>query len=93
MICVTFSGVAEEKVVFSANMFSKELAASMGRGVLISPPTPAPIARAKGRYRYQIFLRSGSTLKMVRPLKTIVRQTKLPPGIQCSVDVDVLSLL
>jgi primosomal protein N' (replication factor Y) len=93
MICITLAGVAEEKVAFAAKVFSKELAKQMDKGVLISPPTPAPIARAKGRYRYQIFLRAGSTLKMTRPLKIMVQKLKLPPGVKCSVDVDVLSML
>ena len=61
--------------------------------VLHSPPVPAPLARAKGHYRYQIMLRCEHTVKMTKPIRHVQSVFRMPKGVTCTVDVDALSLL
>ena len=54
LICMTFRGVKEELVAFVAESFLKKLRADLPEEIAISGPGPAPLARAKGYFRYQI---------------------------------------
>jgi primosomal protein N' len=54
---------------------------------------PAPLARAKGFYRYQVMLRCEHTVKMTKPVKHALAMTAFPNGIKVTVDVDATSLL
>ncbi len=61
--------------------------------VTVSEACPAPLARAKGLYRYQVLLRAALTRTVTRPLREVIRQKPLPPGVSLSVDVDALSIM
>jgi primosomal protein N' (replication factor Y) len=65
---------------------------SLGEGVTVSDPVPAPLARAKGLYRYQVLLRSSSTGRMARAIARLQQSLRLPDDISLSVDVDPVSL-
>ena len=61
--------------------------------VTVSEACPAPLARAKGLYRYQVLLRALSTRMLTLPLRDVIRQKPLPPGVSLAVDVDALSII
>jgi len=58
-----------------------------------SDPAPAPIARIKGWYRYQIMLRTRRITVASRTVRTLVNEMKWPSKVLCAVDVDALSML
>ena len=58
-----------------------------------SPSVPAPLARAKGHYRYQIMLRCVHTVRMTKPIRHVMSTYRMPKNVTCTVDVDALSLL
>ncbi|MBN1270615.1 MAG: primosomal protein N', partial [Kiritimatiellae bacterium] len=93
LVCITVRGLVEEKVIFSAESFAKALKPRLDKNVNLGGPTPAPLAKAKGQYRYQIILRAPATRAMVEPLKQVQKDFKWPKGITCAVDVDALSLM
>ncbi|MFC1453100.1 primosomal protein N' [Verrucomicrobiota bacterium] len=93
LLCVTLRGGAEEKVSFCAGALADRLRQALPASVTVAGPTPAPLAKAKGKYRYQIMLRCGSVRTMTGPLKEALRETRMPKGIACTVDVDAISLL
>ena len=90
---MTFRGPSEEKLSFYASTVARRLKEKVAKGVIVSDPAPAPLARAKGLYRYQLMLRSRSARAMTTPIADVMRDVKLPKGMTCSVDVDALSLL
>ena len=58
LVCVTMKGPVEERVSFSGEAFAKALQPELSKQVVLAGPAPAPLARAKGFYRYQIILRA-----------------------------------
>ena len=61
--------------------------------VIVAGPLPAPLARAKGLYRYQILLRAPLTKQMTDPLRQVLAEFKWPADIECVVDVDALQMI
>jgi primosomal protein N' (replication factor Y) len=61
--------------------------------VTLAGPAPAPLARAKGQFRFQIILRAPTAQAMTGPLKALLREFKWPSGVTATVDVDAVSLM
>jgi len=59
--------------------------------VQVNEPTPAPLARLRGRTRYQIWLRSVDRVSLRRVLRSALGIET--PGVTVAVDVDPLSTL
>ncbi|MBN1674504.1 MAG: primosomal protein N' [Kiritimatiellae bacterium] len=94
LVCLTVKGASEEKVAFSARALSKALESALaGNRVFLSGATPAPLARIKGAYRYQIMVRGPSVRAITPAVNQAVKASKWPAGVSCSVDVDAFSLL
>ena len=93
LICLTVRGAAEEKVKLAIASLAAALVPALPQDVVLSDPAPAPLARAKGEYRYQLMLRGPSTRAMSRPTKVVLQQMKWPDGVSVSIDVDALSLM
>jgi len=93
LICITLRGRSEDKVRFSAASLGKNIKRALTGKALVSEPSPAPLARAKGFYRYQIMLRSRSVSSMTGAVRSAMKEVKLPAGIRASVDVDAVNLM
>jgi len=93
LLCITLRGPSEEKVSFSCAALARQLKKALPERVAVSDACPAPLAKAKGRYRYQIMVKSRSARAMTDPLKELLRDFKLPVEVTCSVDMDALSLM
>ncbi|WP_372806361.1 primosomal protein N' [Pontiella sp.] len=93
LVLLTFKGENELEVMAAADRFSAQLERILPESVSHSPPVPAPLARAKGLWRYQIMLRCEHTVKMTRPIRHVQQTCRLPKGVTLTVDVDALSLL
>jgi len=61
--------------------------------VILAGPAPAPLARAKGFYRYQVILRAPTTKLVTAPLKKVIKTFKWPEGVSHAIDVDAVSLI
>jgi len=93
LVLLTFKGESEMEVMNTAGGFSARLEKILPESVMHSPPVPAPLARAKGHYRYHIMLRCEHTVRMTKPIRHVLATFKLPKTVTCTVDVDALSLL
>lgn len=92
--CITLRGKQEQAVEKTAETLNYYLEQAVGDAVLLSPPVPAPISRARGEYRWQILLRAEKTGDMVRAIKrSVAAIKKWPKGVKCTIDVDASSLL
>lgn len=56
-------------------------------------PSPAPLARVRGRYRWQVLVKELDELRARRRLAEIVRTLAVPRGTKVQVDVDPVDLL
>jgi primosomal protein N' (replication factor Y) len=93
LVLLTFKGPSEAEVIAVADDFFERLERILPDSVTHSPPVPAPLARAKGHYRYQIMLRCVHTVRMTKPIRHVIASYKMPKTVTCTVDVDALSLL
>jgi primosomal protein N' (replication factor Y) len=93
LVLITFKGLVEAEVASQLELFMARLSPLLPETVQVAPPMPAPLARAKGFYRYQVMLRCEHTVKMTKPVKHALGMTRLPLGIKVTVDVDASSLL
>ena len=94
MVCLTIRSRSENKAQFTAASLAKELNRQLtGRHVLMGGPTPAPLARIQGCYRFQILLRTEQILQLTEILGKLLAAFKAPEDVIVIVDVDPLSLL
>jgi primosomal protein N' (replication factor Y) len=93
LVCITLRGKIEEKVSFVAETLCKRIGEKVSDNVILSEATPAPLAKAKGQYRYQIIMRAERTRVMTYPLKNVIASFRFPAGVRYSIDVDALNLL
>jgi primosomal protein N' (replication factor Y) len=93
VVCMTLRGAVEEKVSLTAATFMKQLKPLLDRSVIAGDPTPAPMAKAKGLFRYQMIFRAPTTRRMVEPLRALLKTFAWPDDVEFAVDVDALSLM
>ena len=94
LVCVTCKGPDEAKVRFVAESVERGLRRALaGTNVLLSEACPAPLAKAKDHYRYQLLLRAPTARAITRPLRALLAGTRLAPDVALAIDVDALSLM
>jgi len=93
LVLITLRGLKEELVQFSGQSFARALQARISADVVLAGPTPAPLARAKGEYRFQILLRAPTARHIIAPLKELQKTFTWPEDVAVAIDVDALSLL
>ena len=93
LIAVHFRGEDESALVEFATKFTEELRPYAHDGIRLSGPSPAPIERIKGKYRYMLLIR-GKRMKLFRQaLRVLTLHRPVPRGIEVYADVDAQSLL
>ena len=98
LICLTLRGASDEKVAFVASKLAERLKAltlptPIGSNIEITDALPAPRAKAKGEFRYQILLRGATMQRMLTPLHQAIAETKLPTDVMLAVDVDAVNIM
>jgi len=93
VILVSFSGPSEAQTRASIQHVAGRLRDLWKGGDEVPEPTPAPISRVEGRFRYHIFLLVKKVAPVMRDLKREVLAQKWPTGMKVSVDVDAHDLL
>ncbi len=93
LVAILFKGRLEAQVQLCAETVVSKLRPLLPAAVMLSEATPAPLARIKGDYRFQVMIRSRSVKRVVGPLKTVLAECRFPATVQCQVDVDAVSLM
>jgi primosomal protein N' (replication factor Y) len=93
LTCVTFKGRNEARVAFLAGAFGDKWRGLVSPRVTVAAACPAPLAKAKEHYRFQVMARGPSARELADPLRETVRQVPMPPDVTCAVDVDAVDLL
>jgi primosomal protein N' (replication factor Y) len=95
LVCLTFKGESEERVRFAAESYARDLQSKAAERppLRVSEACPAPLAKAKGNFRYQVLLRSKTARAMTGPLRDVMRDKPVPSGVTMAVDVDALSIM
>ncbi len=93
MTAIRFRGADEKKVADCADEFLAGLEKDIPRGIIITGPVPAPVARIKGKYRYMIILRGKFNSEFRRKLRRFSMQGKARRDLDIYVDVDPMNLM
>ena len=93
LTCITLRGKNEAEVEASAEKLFKCLEKCAAGKASLSPAMPAPIARMRGEYRWQMLLRASRTKMMNDVIRAAFGMMKLPKTVKVTVDVDATSLL
>ncbi len=70
-----------------------ELAEALAAAGEVLGPSPAPISRLRGRFRWQLLIKEREDLAVRRRLSALLREWKLPKDVKLTVDVDPVDLL
>ena len=95
LINLRFEGEDESRVQTGAtNVAHRAMAMGKKTGILALGPSPSPLARLRGRYRWQVLLK-GSDIDRLHQISRLLNEDKalLPPGVKMSVDVDPENML
>jgi primosomal protein N' (replication factor Y) len=94
MIALLFRGERAELVERAAGDCGRMLEEAVRplAGTRIQGPAPAPLARIKGVWRYQILLRSPQRNSLRRAVEAVVVPRKWK-GVDVAIDVDPINIL
>lgn len=93
LMTVHFKSENEAHCLQYAEYFKSELMAYMHDEVQISGPSPAPIERIKGKFRYMIIIR-GEKLKVIREkIRFLLFKRRIPKDVEAYADIDAQSML
>ena len=94
LICLTFRGRHEGEVTLASAQYARALEKELSAGgARVSEAVPAPLAKIKNVYRYQIIIRSRSVARVTAAIKTVYRRIPLPATTIIAIDVDALDLM
>ncbi len=89
LINLMFTGPREDSVRDAAG----RLAGALAETGEVLGPSPAPISRVRGRYRWQVLVKEQPEYAARRKLATLLTGLKLPRDVKLTVDVDPVDLL
>jgi primosomal protein N' (replication factor Y) len=92
MILVSFRGPSEDKVKYCIDMVARHLE-KIKDIAKIEAPAPAPMAKLRDEYRYQLFIHTHQVLKVNHELRKQVLEVSWPEGIRSTINVDPLNLM
>lgn len=90
---VVFTGAAEPEVERAARAAAGALEAALGAPFAVVGPSPAPIARLKGQWRWHVLVKGDEQADVPGALDAALRGVKTPHGVTMIIDVDPVSLM
>ena len=94
LCAVRVQGNVEARAQAAAERLGECAATLVRRGVPadVLGPAPAPIARVRGKYRFQLVLRAPEHGPLHRICRALT-EVALPPGVEMAADVDPVALI
>lgn len=93
MILITVRSPREEMAKLTAETLQRHLKQTVPDGMMLGEASPAPIAKIKTQFRFQIAMRGTSSLRMTRLIRPALEKLTLPADVHIAVDVDAQYLL
>jgi primosomal protein N' (replication factor Y) len=93
MLLIHIRGAHQGRAQFSAETLARRLREGLPAGASMGDPTPAPLEKSHGQYRYHLILRSRSVRPLSRHIRTVLEKLPLPEDVIATVDVDAFQLL
>lgn len=90
-ICLLLRGPDADAVECMGTRVMEAVRPQLPSDVLAAGPVPAPLARAKGEYRFQCVFRAAQAMACTRPLRHVLETLKWPKNVRYALDVDAWS--
>jgi primosomal protein N' (replication factor Y) len=88
---VTVRARNEELTAKAASELAQLIRETSGE-IKVGGPSPAPITRMRGYFRYNILLKAKDRLEMCALMKKVLAAYRKPHGVLIAVDVDPMSM-
>jgi primosomal protein N' (replication factor Y) len=92
-ILITVRSAHEARAKFSAETLARRLKEAVGTEFLLGDPTPAPLEKLQGQFRFHILLRGEAIMRLTRLVRETLDKLPFPEDVIVTVDVDPYQLL
>ena len=92
-ILITVRAPHEQRAMLSVETLHRRLKEVLPGGVTLGEPSPAPLEKSHGNFRYHLALRTNAVLKVSRALRGVLDKLTWPDDVFVVVDVDAHQLL
>src|SRR5213082_2988011 len=92
-ILITVRSAHEGRAKLSAETLKRRLKESLPAEFILSAPSPAPLEKLQGQFRFHILMRSAAIMRLSRLVRETLDKLPLPEDVSASVDVDPYQLL
>ena len=93
IVLITARADTAQKAEFAARTLAQKLSSAVPPSVMVSPSAPAPLARVRGMYRYQVVARGKQVRVLTKAIREAIKAIKLPKDVHVAVDVDPMAVL
>ena len=92
-VLITVRSAHEARAQFSAETIARRLKEALPAEFILSAPTPAPLEKLQGQFRFHILMRGEAIMRLSRLVRETLDKLPLPEDVVASVDVDPYQLL
>ncbi|MGZ5504284.1 MAG: replication restart helicase PriA, partial [Chthoniobacterales bacterium] len=92
-VLITVRSAHETRGKFSAETLARRLREGLPNEFNLSAPTPAPLEKLQGQYRFHILIRGQAIMRLSRLVREILDKLPFPEDVMVAVDVDPYQLL
>ena len=92
-VLLTVRSAHEARAQFSAATIARRLREALPEEFIMSAPTPAPLEKLQGQFRFHILLRGEAIVRLSRLVRETLDKLPLPEDVIATVDVDPYQLL
>jgi primosomal protein N' (replication factor Y) (superfamily II helicase) len=92
-ILLTIRSAHEQRAEFSAGTLFRRLKENIGPEFILGEPSPAPLQKLQGQFRFHILLRGAAIMRLSRAVRTTLEKLPFPEDVAVAVDVDPYQLL
>ena len=93
LVNIVLSGTNASEVEAAARSVGAALTADLGPPASVVGPSPAPIARLKGQWRWHVVVKSPGPDSIARTVGAAVARVRLPASVTLITDVDPVGML
>jgi primosomal protein N' (replication factor Y) len=90
---ITVRSPHEARAKFSAETLVRRLRESLGSEFILGDPTPAPLEKLQGQFRFHILIRGEAIMRLSRLVRETLDKLPFPEDVTVTIDVDPYQLL
>src|ERR1700682_3585429 len=92
-VLITIRSAHEARAKFSAETLARRLKEALESEFILGDPTPAPLEKLQGQFRFHILIRGEAIVRLSRLVRETLDKLPFPEDVAVAVDVDPYQLL